>query len=90
VVRHPHCSVATALLVYWKTEPADFSGYRAAKDAPRAERQTVELLREIEAGVKAKRFARGPIPFDVHDVHGIDLDDGDPAIPAYMRAPVRG
>jgi hypothetical protein len=74
--------------VYWKSEPNELSQYAKAKDAPRGEQKVVELLREIETGVKSKRFVVGPIPFDVHDVDGVDLSDDDPKIPASMRAPI--
>jgi hypothetical protein len=93
VVRSPACSLATALLVYWKSEPGDLARYATARSAPRAEREWVELLREIEAGVanaKKPRWKANAIAFDVRDVDGVDLSDDDPAIPAAMLAPVVG
>lgn len=86
VIRHPACTLATALLVYWKSEPQEFTAFASARDAPRGDRTIVELLREIEAGVEAGRYAKGPIPFDARDVGGVDLSDDDPGIPAVMRA----
>jgi hypothetical protein len=79
--------------LYWKSEPGDLARYATAKSAPRAEREWVELLREIEAGVanaKKPRWKPNAIAFDVRDVGGVDLSEDDPAIPAAMRAPVVG
>jgi hypothetical protein len=87
VIRHPECSLATALLVYWQSQLHDFSGYRKPKDAPRDEQKLVELLREIEAAVEARRFAPGLIAFDATDVNGVDISHADPKIPNCMRAP---
>lgn len=89
VVRHPACTLATALLVYWQSEPAELAAHETPKAAPRSERAWVELLREIEAGVAEKRFARGPLGFDVHDVGGVDLSDSHPGIPRAMRQVVK-
>jgi hypothetical protein len=89
IVRHPACTLATALLVYWQSEPAELSTFATPKDAPKTERPWVELLREIESGVAKKRFARGPLPFDVRDVGGVDLSNADAAIPARMREVVK-
>jgi hypothetical protein len=90
VVRHAECTLATAMLMYWQSQPAEFSSFAKPKDAPQSERKWVELLREIEAGVAKKKFARGPLSFDVHDVGGVDLSDDDAAIPAHMRVVVKG
>jgi Leucine-rich repeat (LRR) protein len=85
VIKHPKCQLATALLIYWSGEPSELSEYKTPKDAPHSAKKVVELLRVIEDGVRKGRFKRGAIPFDVHDVNGVDLSDDDPAIPDVMR-----
>jgi Leucine-rich repeat (LRR) protein len=89
VVRHPACTLETALHVYWLSEPAEYAAFAKAKDAPKTERPWVELLKEIETGVTKKKFARGPFGFDVRNVDGVDLSDDDAAIPSPMREPVK-
>lgn len=89
VIRNPQCDRATALLVYWQSQPEEFAAYPTPADAPPTERKWVELLREIEAKVAASGFATARVGFDVHDVDGVDLSDTDPRIPAAMREPVR-
>lgn len=88
VIRHPRCDLATALLVYWNGLPEELAGWRTATEAPRAERRTVELLREIEDRVARGAYRTRLIPFDVHDVGGVDLSSDDARIPDAMRTPV--
>jgi Leucine-rich repeat (LRR) protein len=89
VVRHPRCTLETALHVYWLSEPAEYAAFASAKAAPKTERSWALLLKEIETGVAKKKFARGPFGFDVRNVDGVDLSDDHPAIPPLMREPVK-
>lgn len=89
VVRHPSCDKATALLVYWLSEPAEYTQYAKPADAPKGERKMLELLREIEKKMASGGFGTELIPFDVSDVGGTDLSDDDAGIPAIMREPVK-
>ncbi len=88
VIRHPACDLGTALLVYWQSQPGEFTAYLDAPDAPKEVRATVELLREIEAKVARGGFGSAGIPFDPRDVGGTDLSGDDEGVPASMRAPV--
>jgi hypothetical protein len=88
VVRHPACTLETALHVYWLSEPGEFAAFATPRDAPKAERPWVELLKEIETGVATKKFARGPFGFDLRNIDGADFSDDHPAIPPLMREPV--
>ena len=89
VVRHPSCDRATALLVYWLSEPGEHTEYPKPTDAPKDARKMVELLREIEKKMAAGGFKSELIPFDLRDVGGTDLTDDDKRIPAVMRKPVK-
>lgn len=55
VVRHPQCDRATALLVYWLSEPGEHTQYPKPADAPKSQRKMVELLREIEKKMSRPR-----------------------------------
>jgi hypothetical protein len=90
VIRHPACSLTTALLVYWQTQPGEFAEHATAARAPRDVKKWVELLREIESGIASRKWAPNGIEFDAHDVDGVDLSDDDTRIPASMRVPVAG
>ncbi|MBK7401111.1 MAG: DUF4274 domain-containing protein, partial [Myxococcales bacterium] len=39
VIRHPQCDRATALLVYWQSQPDEFAAYPMPADAPPGERK---------------------------------------------------
>lgn len=92
VIEHPRCDLATALYVYWMSEPGEHTAYKKPSDVPSGERHArpwVELLREIEKRVAAGRYKTAMIPFDVRDVDGTDLSDDDARIPAVMREAIR-
>ena len=89
VVGHSQCDRATALLVYWQSEPGEHTQYAKPEDAPKRERKMVQLLREIETKMAAGGFETALIPFDLHDVGGTDLSDDDKRIPSVMRKPVK-
>lgn len=53
-IRHPACSLATALLVYWRGQPRYFCQYTRRSAVPEHERPQYDLLKAIEG-----RVARG-------------------------------
>ena len=76
IIRDPACDLATALLVYWNSEPDEFTGYASPKDGKGAERKTLELLIEIEQRVAKGQYKTARIPYDPTDQDGVDLTRG--------------
>jgi len=81
VATRPDCSLATALLIYWNGEAADF--FFGCADAKTADEkyfsgagETFELLRELEDLVVQGFYSPHGIGYDPGDDGGTDLRKG--------------
>lgn len=91
-VRNPHCSLATALTVYWRASPHWV--LQCANDAaiPASEREVVPLMREIERRALEGAYRHHP---DIEWISGDVMRDPDPklekkrALPPHMVALTR-
>jgi len=76
-IRHPACSLATALLVYWKSSPHYYRQYRNRRAVPDFERAQFDLLSAIERRVVAGKYPLAGITFDPRRNAGFDWTRGD-------------
>jgi hypothetical protein len=72
VIHHPLCDRGTALLVYWRGQPAYFLRYGSRAKIPYFERENFDLLREIERRMTDGGYARFDIPYDPTNDAGTD------------------
>ena len=56
IIRHPACSLATALLIYWRGRPFYFARYVKRSNVPEHERPQYDLLKAIERQVARKTY----------------------------------
>ena len=63
-IRHPLCSLATALLIYWLGKPHYFRQYPKRSAVPDFERPGYDLLTAIERRVEAGEYEHAGLTFD--------------------------
>jgi hypothetical protein len=72
VIDHPLCDLGTALLIYWRGAPRWYLQYNDRSEVKEYERNTFDLLQEIERKVIAGDFQTRSQPFDPRNDHGND------------------
>jgi hypothetical protein len=75
-VRHPECSLATALLLYWLGRPNYFRQYSKRVQVPTFERKNFDFLALIERRTAAGEYEHVGIAFDPRKYKGTDLTGG--------------
>ena len=92
LVANPHCEAATALLIYWRAQPQDFSEYANVGDVPDHERPIFELVKLIQERYAQEAFPVSEVFYDPRDEYG-GLDEIEDSInhrciPRQMFAPI--
>jgi len=72
-IRHPDCSLATALLVYWLGKPHYYRQYKRRAQVPAHERADFDLLAAIERRVADGTYKHHEITFDPRRFERTDL-----------------
>lgn len=99
IATRPECDRATALAIFWKTQPEYFLQYSDAAEVPASEREAYALLALIRDRWAAGRYTRSELAFDPDaDAWPIDRADlirryGDRVerlMPAAMRVRLSG
>jgi Domain of unknown function (DUF4274) len=73
IVGHDTCALGTALFTYWLCKPHYYRQFKTRTQAAPHERDTWQLLREIERRVAAADFPHASIPFDPRKTPAGDL-----------------
>ncbi len=91
VIRHQLCEVATAKLVYWRSEPNYYQKFIDAEQVEEYHRDIYHLQREIEEGVKDGKYPAGKLKYNPKDDHEFDRTESNVpeseikrAIPEFM------
>lgn len=96
-IRHPQCSLATALLIYWLGKPHYYRQYTRRAEVADHERADFDLLSAIERRVKSGAFELNDITFDPRRFKGTDWTTSELTypklekkrdIPGYMQIAV--
>lgn len=96
IIRNPSCDLGTAIMIYWSGGPGWDCQYTNRSEVSVYERDTYDLLREIEERVGAGFYRRQSIRFDPRDEDGHDYTqryadvECQRQIPLYMYAATPG
>jgi hypothetical protein len=85
-IRHPECSLATALLVYWRGAPHYYRQYKTRSEVDKYELPAFDLLSAIERRVKSGAYRLHGITFNPRKYAKNDYPEIKKKrdIPAYM------
>ncbi len=72
VIAHPLGDLGTALLIYWRATPRWYLQYNDRSEVPDHERDSFDLIAEIEQKVKDGGFRTRSQPFDPRNDLGTD------------------
>lgn len=64
IIRNPACEAGTALYIYWGAQPLWYTQYETAEDVEAYERESFELIQEIQKRYLAGEFAVDRVSFD--------------------------
>ncbi len=84
-IRYPACSLATALLVYWRGQPYSFCQYAKRSAVPEHERPQYDLLKAIKGRVARKTYPL--LPGTTFDPRRGGLAARDPEIDTVRPPP---
>jgi len=72
VIRHELCEVATAKLVYWRSEPNYYQKFTAVEQVEEYHQDIYRLQREIEQSMANGKYSDGKLKYDPVNDHGFD------------------
>ncbi|MEL1245066.1 DUF4274 domain-containing protein [Flavobacterium sp. DGU11] len=77
VIRHELCEMATARLVYWRSEPNYYQRFTAIEEVEEYHRDLFRLQREIEQGTQEGKYPVGKLKYDPKNDHGFDRTESN-------------
>ena len=94
VIENPKCDAATALMIFWRAQPQDFSAYENRDAAPDYQQPVFDLLIAIKQRFMRSDFTRSTMSYDPHADFGglqqIQENRDHDWIPRQMFSPILG